>query len=186
MLHVGIGVFGFLVAFLFDLAALCKIPYGKRAVGLVAASLSTFAHVQVSTTGPSLRLPPFARYVGWILLLVSTPGLVFSLFLEIPFRRTYVDEGTSGELVTTGTYALARHPGVLWYTLLLAGMVLASRRRRALMAGPIWLGLDILYVWIQERFFFDEMFPGYDRYRQQTPMLIPNRRSIIRCWKTLR
>jgi len=31
---------------------------------------------------------------------------------------------------------------------------------------------------IQDKFFFTRMFPGYDRYQQETPMLVPNRRSI--------
>jgi len=38
--------------------------------------------------------------------------------------------------------------------------------------------LDILLVAIQDRFFFGRMFEGYNTYRRQTPMLVPNRRSI--------
>jgi protein-S-isoprenylcysteine O-methyltransferase Ste14 len=184
--YVWLGVVSFLVAYLFDLAAVRRIPYGKQAIGLVAAALAIYAHIMVSTTGARVWLPPWAGYAGWILWPIALLALSYSLFLEIPFRRTYVADGASGELVTTGTYALVRHPGVLWYALFLAGLVLASQRRLTLIAAPLWLVLDILYVWIQERFFFDGMFPGYDRYRQQTPMLIPNRKSIVRCWETLR
>jgi hypothetical protein len=30
------------------------------------------------------------------------------------------------------------------------------------------------------------MFPGYEQYKRETPMLIPTRESIARCIKTLR
>jgi hypothetical protein len=33
-------------------------------------------------------------------------------------------------------------------------------------------------VAIQDKYFFGKMFAGYDSYRRQTPMLIPNRRSL--------
>jgi protein-S-isoprenylcysteine O-methyltransferase Ste14 len=47
-----------------------------------------------------------------------------------------------------------------------------------LIAAPIWVLLDIALVAIQERFFFGRMFVDYDNYRRETPMFIPNRRSI--------
>jgi protein-S-isoprenylcysteine O-methyltransferase Ste14 len=47
-----------------------------------------------------------------------------------------------------------------------------------LIAAPIWLFLDIVLVAVQDRYFFGRMFAGYDNYRRQTPMLIPNRRSL--------
>jgi hypothetical protein len=46
--------------------------------------------------------------------------------------------------------------------------------------------MDILYVVIQERYFLPQMFPDYPEYKRQTPMLIPNRRSIAACLKTLK
>ncbi len=54
-----------------------------------------------------------------------------------------------------------------------------------LLAAPIWFLMDILYVWVEEHFYFHKMFPGYGIYRQQTPMLLPTRASIRRCWQTL-
>jgi len=45
--------------------------------------------------------------------------------------------------------------------------------------------LDVLYVWVQERFFFHRQFAGYVQYQQETPMLIPTRASVGRCWRTV-
>jgi protein-S-isoprenylcysteine O-methyltransferase Ste14 len=90
------------------------------------------------------------------------------------------------KLVKTGTYALVRHPGVLWFGLFLLALVGVSRSKLLLIAAPLWFLLDVLWVWIQERFYFNQMFPGYEQYKRETPMLIPTRESIVRCVKTLR
>lgn len=50
----------------------------------------------------------------------------------------------------------------------------------------LWLSLDVLYVWAQERFSLKRMFPGYEQYKRETPMLVPSRESIVRCFKTLK
>jgi protein-S-isoprenylcysteine O-methyltransferase Ste14 len=89
------------------------------------------------------------------------------------------------KLVKTGTYALVRHPGVLWFGLLLFSLVLISRSQLLLVAAPVWLVIDVLYAWVQDRFFFERMFPGYGAYRAETPMFIPTRRSILRCWGSM-
>ncbi len=131
-------------------------------------------------------LPLWASWLGWVLLGASLFLLIYSLFIELPFRKTYVEgEGERG-LVRTGTYALVRHPGVLWYALFLLSLVLVSKSKLLLLASPIWLFMDVLWVTIQEWFFFNKMFPGYDGYRRETPMIVPNRRSIAACIRTLR
>ncbi len=185
MLYILLGVAGFLVAFLVDPISLSRIPYAKPAVWTVAISMLGYSHVMVNIAGERVPLPEWSSYLGWPLFLLAALGMIYSLYVEIPLRQTYVAQGVGDTLVTTGTYALVRHPGVLWYALVLAGLILVSSRWLALYAAPIWLAMDVLYVWIQERFFFCRMFTGYEHYQQETPMLIPNRRSIARCLKTL-
>jgi protein-S-isoprenylcysteine O-methyltransferase Ste14 len=111
--------------------------------------------------------------------------LIYSLFIEIPFKQTYTMSGVGDRLVKTGTYALTRHPGVLWLGLFLLALLAVSRSRLLLIAAPLWFALDLLLVWVQDRFYFPRMFPGYSQYRRETPMLIPTRSSIVRCIKTL-
>jgi hypothetical protein len=60
--------------------------------------------------------------------------------------------------------------------------VLVSRSRLLLVATPVWLFMDVLYVWVQDRFFFWRMFPGYEQYKKKTPVLIPTPTSIVRRW----
>jgi protein-S-isoprenylcysteine O-methyltransferase Ste14 len=186
MEYILLGVLAFLIAFFFDLATTKRVPYLKQIIGLASASLFGYSLLAVCLAPVKMRLPDWLSWVGWPFLLVSFSLLVYSLLLEIPFRQTYTADGAGNRLVKTGTYALVRHPGVLWFSLFLVSLILVSRSRLLLAAAPVWFFMDVLYVWIQERFYFAKMFPGYERYRKETPMLIPTRESITRCIKTLR
>ena len=181
-----LGALGYLTALGVDVAALAGLGRGKQLAGLLSAGLMGYALMRAALAQSKLALPAILAWVGWPLLLVATALLVYSLFLEIPFRRTYVEAGASFALVRTGTYALTRHPGVLWLALLLVALLLVSRSRLLLWAGPIWLGLDVLAVSIQDRCSLPRQFSDYPEYRQETPMLLPTLTSVRRFWRTLR
>ena len=184
MEYIVLGIGGVLAVYLFDLVSLRKILYAKQVTELMAVCLAVYAHIMVCIRGERLSLPFGLSYVGWPSFGLASLALIYSLFLEIPFKRTYVTEGAGNQLVTTGTYALVRHPWVLWYALLLISLILISKHQLVLLAAPIWLLMDVLHVWTQDRFFFPRMFPAYPRYQRETPMLIPNRTSIARCLTT--
>jgi protein-S-isoprenylcysteine O-methyltransferase Ste14 len=156
----------FIIAGFFDLAALQRIRYLKQIIGLTAALLFGYALIMVARHPDKLPLPAWLSSAGWPFLIISGLLLIYSLFLEIPFRQTYAAAGVGDKLVTTGTYALVRHPGVLWLALLLLALVLVSRSRLLLLAAPLWIFLDVLYVWIQERSFLGRIFPGYGQYKE--------------------
>jgi protein-S-isoprenylcysteine O-methyltransferase Ste14 len=179
-------VLGFLVAYLFDVVSLKRIPGAKQGVGIVVVALIGYATLMACFESERLALPIWLTWLGWAILSVSVPLLVYSLFINLPFRKTYVVSGVGDRLIRTGTYALVRHPGVSWYALLLVSLILVSRSKLLLIASPIWLAMDILHVIIQDKFFFGKMFKDYDDYRRGTPMLIPSRRSISACLRTLR
>ncbi|MGD9030791.1 MAG: hypothetical protein PVG25_13370 [Anaerolineae bacterium] len=185
MEYVVAGCAAFALMGFFDLASLKRIPYLKQVIGLAGSLSLGYSLVRAGVFGGKLSIPAWLSYAGWPLLIPSLFLLIYSLFLEIPFRRTYASNGVGEKLVTTGTYALVRHPGVLWFGLFLAGLLLVSRSRLLLVAAPVWLTADVLYAWLQDRFLFERMFPGYAEYRQGTPMLIPTRRSILRCWRSI-
>jgi protein-S-isoprenylcysteine O-methyltransferase Ste14 len=146
MEHILLGVLAFLIAFFFDLAAIKGIPYLKQIIGLVSASLFGYSLLAVCLAPAKLRLPNWLPWMGWPLLFVSVFLLAYSLFLEIPFQQTYAADGVGDRLVKTGTYALVRHPGVLWFALFLASLILVFRSRLLLVAAPVWFFMDVLYV----------------------------------------
>jgi protein-S-isoprenylcysteine O-methyltransferase Ste14 len=183
--YILLGCLALVIAFFFDPAALKGIRYLKQVVGLACVLMFGFALVMVCLQTDRLSLPGWVSCIGWPLLALSIFLLVYSLFLELPFRETYAENGVGERLIKTGTWALVRHPGVLWFALLLVALLMISGTKLFLIAAPIWFLLDVLHVWYQERFYFSKMFPGYEQYKRETPMLIPNRRSVIRCIKTM-
>jgi len=186
VIYILIGVFGFVIAYAFDWVSLKGLPLVKQLVGLSAACLLVYATVMVCLSPAKFELPIFTLPLGGCLLLISLCLLVYSLFVEIPFRSTYTKQGVGNELITTGTYALVRHPGVIWFAFVFLALILLFPSTTLLLAAISWLIMDIIYVILQEKFFFPKMFPGYDEYQRQTPFLIPNRQSLSACLKTIK
>lgn len=184
MWQILLGALGFAVALAFDWASWQRKPY-KPLLGLAAVGLFSTALVWTLATTPRFPWPTWVSPIGWPVMVAGGLLLVYSLFLEIPFSATYVRPGTGDRLVRTGTYALVRHPGILWFGLWVLGLVLVTRGRLILWGGLVWLLSDIAYVWLQERLLFIHMFPEYPAYQRETPMLIPTTDSLRRCWHTL-
>jgi len=183
---VAIGIISFLIAYSFDWAAQAKIRGLKQTIAVAVFVLHGYALYAACWGVARFPLPPFLLWIGWILFPISLMLLIYSFFIEIPFARTYTKTGSSDQLITTGSYALVRHPGVIWYSVILLSLFFITGSMTLFVAAPIWILMDILYVFIQEWFFFDRQFPRYHKYRQQTPMLIPTKRSIVKCIKTLK
>jgi len=136
-------------------------------------------------TSEYFHLPFFAHIVGWILAPVFFLLLMYSLFFEIPFKKTYMEAGTDGVLVTTGTYALVRHPGVLWLSFFIAGMLLITGSRKLFFIFPVLVSMDVVYVVIQEKYYFTKIFgDSYREYQKIVPMLFPSVCSMKRCVST--
>ncbi len=185
-MYVVIGVLGFMIAPLFELCSLRGIPWLKRLIGVCSVGMIGYAIVMAALSSPKLVMPAWVVIPGWLILVLSVFLLTYSLFIDLPWRKTYVDSGPGGSLIRTGTYALVRHPGVLWFALMMVGTILVSGAELMLIAGAVWLVADVIYVVIQDRYLFVRMFPGYADYRRETPMLIPSRRSIEACLRSLK
>lgn len=178
MIYIAIGVLGFLVIHLFDIVSLRRIPKAKPGIWIMGSGLLVYSLIVACLAPGKLLLPLWSTWLGYGLLCISLFLLTYSLFINLPFHKTYVTTGVGDKLIKTGLYALVRHPGVHWFILVLLSLILVSKSSLLLIASPIWILLDILLVFIQDKFFFGRMFEGYDTYRQETPMLVPNRRSI--------
>lgn len=178
MIYIATGALGFVVIHLFDIVSLKRIPGAKPCTWIMGSGLLVYSVIMTCLAPHKLLLPLWSTWLGYTLLCISLLLLTYSLFINLPFRKTYVTTGVGDKLVTTGLYALVRHPWVHCFTLILLSLVMVSKSSLLLIALPIWILLDILLVFIQDKFFFGRMFAGYDTYRQQTPMLVPNRKSI--------
>jgi len=119
------------------------------------------------------------RLFAGALTLLFLALMVYSIVIEV---RICKERNT---LITTGTYALTRHPGVLWFLLYYILGALFFENYDILIAGVIFTVVNVVYVILQEKYIFIKQFRGYEYYQQQTPMLIPNIKSIRRCIQTI-
>jgi len=186
MAYVSLGILGFMVGYSTELAAINKLGALKPAVWVASFGLLGYAMVMVCLNTSRFILPGWLSFVGWGLLPLFSLLMLYTLVLELPFRRTFVGNASSTDLVTTGTYALIRHPTVLWYLLILASMLLATRSYVLLVAMPIWIAMDVGWVLLQEKSSLARNFPDYGTYQRCTPFLIPNRRSLTEFLRSFR
>ncbi|MFW6137918.1 MAG: methyltransferase family protein [Spirochaetota bacterium] len=185
MEYICAGAGGFLVLYWVDYAGLKNKLRLKRILWVTGTALLT-AGVYGTCSSPAGFYFCFpVRLGGWAASGVFFILLFYSLCIEIPFKNAYIQSGSSHQVVTTGTYALVRHPGVLWFTGFLAGLFFISGSKTLLIAIPVWVGMDVLYVFIQEKYFFIKLFGDeYSKYQKEAPMLIPTSQSIRKCIKT--
>lgn len=186
VIYILVGIVGVLFAFAFDWASLKNIPVVKQVVGILAIGLIAYATVMVCQTSEKLERPTFLLPLGALFLVLFLCLLVYSLFIEIPFRTTYAQKGVGDHLIKEGTYALTRHPGVIWLFFVYVSLILMFPSATLIIAAVIWMLMDVIHVAVQDRLFFPKMFPQYHLYQQQTPFLIPNRQSISACLNTIR
>lgn len=185
MKYIILGAIGFLFILLFDIYTLKNEGVKRKTLGLSGVVLIAYSAVMAVIVSDKIAFPAAVRIAAWILWAAAVFLLLYSLFLELPFKKTYGGAKYSCELVDTGTYALCRHPGVLWFGLTFLFFFLATGAVLLLLACIIWTAIDIVHVYIEDRFFFPKMFAGYKAYAKSTPMLVPNRSSIRRCISTL-
>jgi protein-S-isoprenylcysteine O-methyltransferase Ste14 len=186
MIYIVVGIICFLFAYIFDWASLKQFWKLRPFAGILTVALIGYATIMVCITPAKLDLPLFVLPLGIVILTIAASLLIYSLFIEIPFRATYTEGGKSNQLVTSGTYALVRHPGVLWLILFYLALTLLFPSVTIIVAAIAWLIMDIIYVVLQDKIVFPRLFPDYKSYQKLTPFLIPNRYSIVACLKSVR
>lgn len=178
MAYISLVLAGLVLVHLGDPVSIKRIPVVKPLVWAAGMGLIIYGTIVSSLSVPKFSVYTWGVVVGWVLLALSGTLVLISLFINLPFWKTYLSTGASGRLITTGLYSLARHPGVLSTVVLVGSVVLVSRSYLVLLAAPLVIALDVLLVTIQDRLFFGRMFAGYGKYRRETPMFIPNSRSV--------
>ena len=96
--------------------------------------------------------------------------LVYTLFFAIPFKQTYIEPG-AGKTVKSGMYSICRHPGVWWLALVLICLWISLEL--PWYAAVSYSLLNLLYVYLEDRFIFPHTLAGYREYKKEVPFLIP-------------
>lgn len=181
MIDVLLTYSGYAWGILHDLAALRAVPRVKPVLLLLSVAGHAASWYRLARYSPRMRVPAPLRAGSFVVALLSSVALVYSIAVEIPFRSAWLKRGHTPDLVTTGTYALTRHPGVLGYAIAMLSWAVALRSRRMLVLAPVLIAGDVAHVAFQERVVLTRVFgDAYRDYQQETPFVIPTAQSIRR------
>ncbi len=183
MNFIGLGILGFILLLLFDVCSLCKKSVFKYFFGVAGFGLIIVSSIFLLQINSNTTFSFAFRMVSLALSSLSLLLLIYSVFIEVG-KNTYKYKNEN-KLITTGTYALSRHPGVLWFFLVYFFGAIYFQNYFIMYAGLLWTGINIIYVSIQERFIFTKLFKNYGNYIETTPMIVPNLESLERCITTL-
>jgi protein-S-isoprenylcysteine O-methyltransferase Ste14 len=113
---------------------------------------------------------------GWVL---TALGMLFSIWARVSLGRNWsgrVVLKQGQELISTGPYAVVRHPIYTGLLVALAGSALYDGRWRAVLG----VGFLAIGFWLkarsEERLLESEFGEEYRAYRTRTPMLVPSLR----------
>ncbi len=180
MIQIFCGIFAFVLFIFSDLTklrgkrTLTVLFFALGGIFLIGATFSMF----VSADLFAIFEANFLRAAVISLCVAGALGLlIFTLFFALPAVPTYT--GTEQlSLVSSGMYALCRHPGVLWLSLFYLLSWFLCRTPVFLCAFFVFSALDTLYVLWQDIDVFPRSIPGYEAYRKTTPFLIPTCASV--------
>lgn len=129
---------------------------------------SNSSHI-IGTAGSTLLVS------GVIAAIISAALLVWSVFLEIHIIKKKRHLGPF-DVITEGTYGVCRHPGFWWFALFVLALGIIRNFYAYFITIFIMIVLDLLLIFIQDRYIFPKVFSGYDDYKKSVPFLIPGKR----------
>lgn len=173
-----IGIAGFALFFLGDLNDLRSIHKLLKAsfyAGCLFVVISTILLLLRSDAS----LPFYVRIPFMVLAALFLFLTMMALFGSFSVEDGYDRPGEKRPVYTKKLYALSRHPGILFVILFYACLVPAFGI--PVKAVLIFALLDIALGLFEDRIVFPQMLSGYDTYKETTPCMIPNGKSIRAC-----
>jgi protein-S-isoprenylcysteine O-methyltransferase Ste14 len=181
-----VGMGSFLLPLAWDLGDSRPLRVLKGTCALACVALYLGSGVALLADPWRFRPPPGLRLAAAVCAALFLLLLVQSLVVE---TGGLLARGPAGPraVVTTGTYALVRHPGVLWYLFFHLLLGAATGSVFFLLAAPLWAGLNIAVAAVQDTVVFPRVFgEPYRDYQQEVPFLLPSGASVRRCLATTR
>lgn len=126
--------------------------------------------------GLETRFMPRAPWVFWLGAAVTCGGIAFAIWARRTIGRNWsaiVTLKQDHELVTSGPYALVRHPIYTGLLLGLLGSAIALGQWRGLLAVAIFLLAVVRKYRIEERWMHERFGLAYDAYRARVKALVP-------------
>ena len=181
-----IGIVSFLLYYMYDI----NMIFLKVKMGNILFPLASFLLVSAAAGLVYSSLDSFDKGATGIICLlmavVMLALLIYTLFFALPVKEAYSGEVSDdlAKVCDRGMYALCRHPGVIWFTGLAFSLYLAFPAAVMGKGMTIFCVMNFLYIVLQDVVIFPRQFSDYGEYKEYTPFLIPNLRSIRRAVET--
>ena len=141
---------------------------------LIAVALMSLPNIPIPWLYRHFLQPPLVCF--WIGAAVTVAGLLFAIWARVHIGRNWSSAVTikqDHELITSGPYALVRHPIYTGLLTALLGTALAMTEYRGLIAFlffffPLWYKLRLEEKWMRAQ--FGQTYADYSRH---TAALIP-------------
>jgi protein-S-isoprenylcysteine O-methyltransferase Ste14 len=153
-------------------------PLGSRLLHLGPMVLAALllASPGYGVPGLSARVVPWAPWAYWLGFAVTCAGLAFAVWARRHIGRNWsaiVTLKQDHELVTTGPYALVRHPIYTGLLLGFLGWAIAVDRWRGVLAVAIVFVALLRKYRLEERWMHERFGATYDAYRARVKALVP-------------
>ncbi|MDO4176533.1 MAG: hypothetical protein Q4D99_03530 [Bacillota bacterium] len=177
-----VGILAFLLCFLHD----CNDwKFRKKYLNFCFPLGAAF--IAVSSIWMCIPLGVGPVHAVWLRIILGILGIafawaeVYSLFFSFNTKDAYIEywDEERRTVNTTRMYALCRHPGVLFFVLLFIILWLCIGMD---FPGMVMLCvLNVLLAAFEDLIVFPKVFRGYEEYKETTPFLVPNCKSISHC-----
>jgi len=121
---------------------------------------------------PGPRPSPLGAALLILVMAASCILLFWSVFLEIGIAKRKLGLGPES-VVSSGTYRWCRHPGFWWFAILMVAIGAMRGFSGYYLTILLLIALDLLLIFIQDRYTFPKVFRGYEEYKKSVPFLIP-------------
>jgi protein-S-isoprenylcysteine O-methyltransferase Ste14 len=153
-------------------------PVGSRLLHvvplLIALYLLWVPTIRFSFLGD--RFLPYAEWTFWVGAALTVAGLVFSVLARRTIGRNWsgiVTVKADHELITTGPYAIVRHPIYTGLLLAFVGSAIACGEWRGVLAVALALSSLWRKLRLEERWMREQFGEAYESYSRRVRALVP-------------
>ncbi len=179
-----LGISGFLLLYIYEYnLILWKKKFIRLffSLGFIGLGSSTILATLLNWKFVNLNTINVIVGIGFITIFFVL--LIFTLFFSVPFNESYIEQTTERIVYRKGMYALSRHPGVLWFIGMYAGLSILIPTVEIISLSVLLCALNVVYIIIQDMWSFPILFVDYNEYKRETPFLFPTINSIKKIMK---
>lgn len=144
-------------------------------VGLVFAVSHFGALVVVGSASPNWGIAGIALYVAATLLFLSA----LEAARRVPLPRAFVDDPVPRALITTGPFALIRHPFYTAYSLAWLAAPVATHGPMITLMAVIAIGFYVVAARREEKRLEERFGAAYRTYKMGTGMILPSIARLV-------